>query len=91
MGFGIGGSSSIGGRDDDTWGVGWYINGVSDELGPLATAFLGADTGQGVELFYNYAVTSWFHLTSDIQYIHPTAQKRSDDAVVVGFRAKIDL
>ncbi len=91
LSFGLGGSSSINGRDNDTWGLGWYMNTVSDSLGPAATAFLGVSEGQGVELFYNYEVTPWFHLTSDIQYIHPSARNRSDDAVAVGFRAKIDL
>ena len=91
LSFGVGGNSPIDRRSNDTWGLGWYMNAVSDELGPAATAFLGTGDGQGVECFYNYEVTPWFHLTSDIQYIHPSAQNRSDDAVVIGFRAKIDL
>lgn len=91
LSFGLGGNSPIDDRSDDTWGLGWYMNAVSDELGPAATAFLGVDDGQGVELFYNYEVTPWLHLTSDIQYVHPANQNRADDAVVVGFRVKIDL
>lgn len=91
LSFGLGGDSPIDGRSSDTWGLGWYMNSVSDELGPAATAFLGTGDGQGVEFFYNYEVNEWFHLTSDIQYINPSAQNRASDAVVVGFRAKIDL
>lgn len=91
LSFGLGGDSPIDGRKEDTWGLGWYMNSVSDELGPVVTAFLGVDDGQGVEAFYNYEVTPWFHLTSDIQYIHPSARNRADDAMVVAFRAKIDL
>jgi len=91
LSFGIGGDSPIHGRDNDTWGLGWYMNAVSDELGPVATTFLGVDDGQGVECFYNYEVTPWFHVTSDVQYIQPSARNRADDAFVVGLRAKIDL
>jgi porin len=89
--FGLGGNSPINGRSNDTWGLGWHMNAISDELGPVATAFLGVGDGQGVELFYNCEVTPRFHVTSDIQYIHPSARNRADDAVAVGFRAKIDL
>lgn len=91
LSFGLGGDSPIDGRENDTWGLGWYMNAVSNDLGPAVTAFLGTDNGQGVEAFYNYEVTPWFHLTSDLQYIHPSAQNRADDAVVIGFRVKIDL
>jgi len=91
LSFGIGGNSPIQCRENDTFGLGWYANGISDELGPVATAILGADDGQGIECFYNYAVTPWFHVTPDIQYIHPGAQNVADDALVIGVRAKVDL
>ncbi len=91
LSFGVGGDSPIDGREDDNWGLGWYMNDVRDDLAPAVTTFLGTDSGQGAEAFYNYEVTPWFHLTSDIQYIHPSARNRSNDAVAIGFRAKIDL
>ena len=31
---------------------------------------------QGLEAFYNFAITPWMHLTPDIQYIRP-AQKNA--------------
>jgi len=86
-----GGKSQIRGHERDTWGVGWYINGISNELRPVATAFLGLENGQGVECFYNYEVTPWFHLTTDVQYIQPIGQNRAGEAVVLAFRARVDL
>lgn len=91
LSFGLGGNSRIRGHEADTWGLGWYMNSVSDKLGPIATAFLGLGNAQGVECFYNYEVTPWFHLTTDVQYIQPSAQKIAHEAVVLAFRAKIDL
>ncbi len=91
LSLGLGGNSLVPGRDVDSWGCGWYTNGISDDLGPVATTFLGTQNGQGMELFYNVEVTPWMHLTSDIQYIHPSSQNLTQDAVVVGFRAKIDF
>ena len=89
--FGFGGDSPVDGREADTWGLGWYKNYTSDELGPVVTAFLGADNGEGVECFYNIAVTPWCHVTADVQYISPAARNRADDAIVAGIRASIDL
>ena len=45
---------------------------------------------QGVELYYNAAITPWFHLTADLQFVEPSLVTR-DTAVVLGLRAKIDI
>ncbi|NQT11977.1 MAG: carbohydrate porin, partial [Planctomycetes bacterium] len=45
---------------------------------------------QGVELYYNAAVTPWFHLTADLQIVEPAAVA-NDTAVVVGIRGKMSL
>ena len=88
---GIGGSSMLEGREADTFGVGYYWIGSSDEIGPiLQTAFGPIGDGQGVELFYNAAVTKWFHLTPDLQVIMP-ARENVDTALVLGLRGKIDF
>jgi porin len=84
---GVGGNSPISCRERDTWGVGYYHLGVTDELpGVLG---LVRDTN-GVELFYNIEVTPWFHLTPDIQFIDP-GFKPADTATVIGLRGKIDF
>ena len=43
---------------------------------------------QGVELYYNYAVTPWFRVTADLQWIDP-ALAVNRQAWVASFRASI--
>ena len=61
---------------------------------------VGLDHEQGVELFYNIAVTPWLHVTPDLQFVDAarnkspivTAGGRSiGTAVVAGLRVKIDF
>lgn len=82
---GLGGNSPISGRDNDTWGVGYYHAGLTDEL----PGFVLEDAN-GVELYYNIEVTRWFHLTPDVQIIDGSI-RAADTAVVVGVRGKIDF
>ncbi len=86
LSFGVGGNSPLRARENDSFGIGWYYAGVSDELGPL----LNLHDGQGIEFYYNVAVTPWFHLTPDLQIIEP-ARPRADTALVFGLRAKADF
>ncbi len=52
---------------------------------------------QGVEMFYNIAVTPWLHFTPDLQIIMPSRKelaalnKNIDTSVVAGFRVRIDF
>jgi porin len=91
LSFGVGGSSPISGREDDSFGAGWFINGVTDKFGPITTAVLQLDNGQGIEVFYNVALTDCMHLTADLQVVEPAVQNGSDTALVAGIRVKIDL
>ncbi len=86
LSFGVGGNSPVRTRAADTFGVGWYYVGLSDAL----PGVLVGDHGQGVELFYNFAVTRWLHVTPDIQVIDPS-RNGVDDAFVFGVRVKMDL
>lgn len=89
LSFGVGGNSMIAGRHADTFGVGWYRSGTSDEVGPILQTVLGPiSDGQGVELFYNYAATPWLHITPDLQVIDP-ARETVDTAVVMGLRVNM--
>ena len=45
---------------------------------------------QGVELYYNAAITPWFHLTADLQIID-NENVVDDTAILFGLRGKIDL
>lgn len=89
LSFGVGGSSMFRGRQADTFGVGWYYSGTSSELAPdLAMALGGIGDGQGVEMYYNIAVTPWLQITPDVQFIMP-ARETVDTATVVGVRARV--
>ncbi|WP_425617939.1 carbohydrate porin [Anatilimnocola sp. NA78] len=89
--LGIGGNSPICGRHQDTFGVGYYYLGTSNQIGVFLQAALGPiGDGQGVEMFYNYEVTPWFHLTADMQVLQPEVVNL-DPALLVGLRAKIDF
>lgn len=87
---GLGGSSPIADRENDSFGVGYYYAGTSDEIGPILTIALGSNIGegQGVELFYNAVVTPMLTITPDFQVISP-ARENIDTAVVAGMRMNI--
>lgn len=97
---GLGGSSPLTSRPLDTFGVGYsYVN-YSTPVQQLAPIFLPIGNDQVVEMFYNIAITPWFHLTPDFQVVMPALQQtlplppgpqQIDTAVVVGVRAKIDF
>lgn len=85
--LGVGGKGSIPTRDRDTWGVGYYLLNMSDDL----PAILGMDAEQGVEVYYNIEVTPWLHITPGLQVIaDPGAGYRDRDvALVYGLRAAL--
>lgn len=85
---GLAGTSPLAGRHLDKWGVGYFYYGVSDDLlEGLATLGLSRQDERGVEAFYNLAITPWFRLTGDIQWIDPFNATK-DDVVVTGLRAQ---
>lgn len=86
---GLGGNSMIPGRGDDTFGAGYYFAGTSSELDPLLDLALGGvGDGQGTEVFYNIAVTKWFRLTADAQFIEP-ARETVNSSVLLGVRGVV--
>ncbi|MCA9263177.1 MAG: carbohydrate porin [Planctomycetales bacterium] len=91
LSFGVGGNSRLLGREADTFGAGWFVAGISDEVGVLAQAVLGPlSDGQGVELFYNMAVTPAISITPDLQVIMP-ARDNVDPSLVLGVRTVMRL
>ena len=77
-------------REQDTMGVGYFYSGLSGDFERLLNPVIPVDDLQGVELYYNAAISPWFHLTVDLQVIDP-AVVAADTAVVLGLRAKIDI
>lgn len=95
MTLGVGGTSLIPGRERDTFGVGYFRIGLSSDFkdllgGPLAPPGLAQRDEQGVELFYNAALTRWCHLTADLQIVKPST-KSLHITVLPGMRLKIDF
>ena len=90
--FGFGGKGIIPGRDDDTFGAGFYYADDTEKMSPIYSNLSELDLGDGYgfEFFYNVQVTPWFHLTPDIQVVEP-ANGDLDTVVVVGLRSKIEF
>ncbi len=87
--IGLGGSSFVPGRNNDTFGVGYYTSETSSKIGPLLTAALGGvGDGHGVEAFYSIQATKSLAITPDFQWISQ-AQQSLSDAYVLGVRANI--
>lgn len=88
---GIGGYSPLPGRENDRFGIGWYFNRFSDDLGPIVNRILALENhSTGVEIFYNWAVTPYFHVTPDLQVIEP-GTRRANTALLVGGRVEVDF
>jgi len=88
---GVGGTGLFASRPADTFGAGYFLAGVSHEIAPfLVNALGGLGDGQGVELFYNFQITPWCHLTPDFQVLHP-GRTAVDTAVVAGLRLNLTL
>lgn len=84
------GQGLIRNRPADTMGVGYFYTGLTDEVKRFARPVLDLNDVSGVELYYNVAVTPWFHLTPDLQITEPTNQNL-DTATTIGFRGKLDF
>jgi porin len=82
---GIGGKGVFGDRKDDSFGIGYYRLYLSD-ISILPQNHFGDE--QGVEAFYNIAVTRWMYLTPDIQFINP-GQSNVDNEVVAAMRLHV--
>jgi porin len=50
----------------------------------------GIGDGYGTELFYNVAVTKWFSLTGDAQFLTP-AREPVDSSVLLGMRGVVSF
>jgi porin len=84
--MGVGGTGLIPGRSRDNWGIGYYYDAPSTDLKkdlPLLTI----RDEQGVEIFYNFAVTPWFTVGVDLQVINPSLGE--DTIILPGLRSVI--
>lgn len=86
--FGIGGNSFIPGRENDRFGLAYFHFGLSDDLKDGLSSAVDLDDESGIELFYNCALTPWFRVTADFQYIDPGFGD-SSDAIFAGIGTSI--
>lgn len=85
---GVGGKGIFGGRDNDTFGIGYFYLQISDDFGRIIKNNFG--DAKGVELFYNFEINKYCHITPDFQIIKPS-NKNIDTTYVAGIRTKIDF
>lgn len=83
---GIGGRGLFTNRPQDRFGLGVFYWDFSDELQSSVNPIIDFDNEYGLEAYYSYAITPWFHLTGNVQYINPANQNFSD-ALFLGLRA----
>ena len=85
---GLAGNSPLPGREMDKWGIGYFRYGLSGDLKDgLEALNIEIEDEEGVEAFYNFAVTPWMQVTSDIQWINPFESDKKE-AVVGLLRAR---
>lgn len=85
---GIGGKGLFANRPDDRFGLGLFYWNFSGDLKSTLNPVVDFGNEYGLEAYYSYAVTPWFHLTGDVQYVSPANQDFSD-ALFLGLRAGI--
>jgi porin len=83
---GIGGKGLFPSRRDDTFGIGYFSYNFSDALHDSLNSRVNLDDEQGLEVFYNFALTPWFSIGGDLQVIDP-ALGSNHVAVIAGLRA----
>jgi len=77
-------------RPHDRMGVGAFWNRLSPNYKELVSPVADLQNMLGFELYYNFAVTPWAHLTADLQLVNN--ERGADDlAVIPGARLVIDF
>ncbi|MBE9204761.1 carbohydrate porin [Synechocystis salina LEGE 06099] len=86
---GIGGKGLFPNREQDSFGIGYYYynlsNALTDSLNVRRERF---GDEQGLEMYYNYAITPWLNLTGDLQWIRPPRDIR-ENALIAGLRLNL--
>lgn len=85
---GIGGKGLFTNRPQDSFGLGFFYWNFSDDLQNAVNPVVDFGNEYGLEAYYSYAITPWFNLTGDVQYVEP-ANRDFSDALFLGLRAGI--
>ncbi len=68
---GFAGNVPLRGRERDTFGLGYYYSGLSDDLQNTLEPLIRIRKEQGFEIYYTFAPTGWSKLTADLQLVDP--------------------
>ena len=69
---GLAGNNLMEGRKADRWGVGYYSYKLSNAFrNALPGVGSHIEPQKGAEVFYNWAITPWFRLQGDAQWVRP--------------------
>lgn len=85
---GVSGRGLVPTRDDDTFGIGAFYGRVSQHASDLSPGF--RDGYWGFEFYYDVRVTSWFHVSPDLQVQRPFLDGVGT-TTILGLRARLDL
>ena len=77
-------------RPHDRMGVGGWWNGLSDNFTDLVSPVIDLRDTWGFELYYNFAINKWLHLSADLQLIE-NEREADDFAVIPGVRLVMDF
>jgi hypothetical protein len=71
-------------------GVGGWWNGLSDNYKDLLSPVVNLQDTYGAEVYYNFEINPWLHLSADLQLIE-NERKDDDLAVIPGLRLVMDF
>jgi porin len=86
--IGIGDRGLIPTRKNDQYGVGYYYTRYQDN--DFTNAVGIGHSAQGLEAYYNLAITPAAHLSFDVQYLEPALPK-AEPAIVLGMRLHLEF
>jgi porin len=86
LNLGVGGRGIISKRPNDLYGMGYFYNDLEKTLIEETANF--DDHGQGVEAFYNLAITNAIRLSANVQYLS-SVDRDIDDSLYVAGRLQV--
>lgn len=85
---GLAGHKIISRRPNDSFGIGYFYYDFSDQLRNAVDQILEVGSEQGVEVFYNMALTPWFRISANMAWGRP-ADRSKDDLFIGSLRVNI--
>jgi porin len=87
---GFAGNVPLRGRERDTFGLGYYYSGISDDLQNTLEPLIRMRKEQGFEIYYTFPATGWSKLTADLQIVDPFLLG-SETRLFLSVRWKIEI